>query len=299
MNNPGHSVVVCIHNGYEDVRRCLQSLEEFWESEELNSLILVDDCSDQETADYVRKFSEEFEFARLIRLDTQNFYTRAANTGLRFSTDPLITLLNSDTIVTENWARKIRRIFDLDPNVGIVGPLSNAASTQSLPFVKSKDGQTAINILPEGMSANHFSKAIAHLATGNIVPYVPVVHGFCFTIHRKVIEAIGYLDEKNFPTGYGEENDYSFRCEDAGFALAIALDSFVYHAKSKSYKPEQQQEFTKTGQLALQNKHSARRIQNAIATMENQPSLVAMRKAVEEYWPNHSWTTLDNSQVSQ
>lgn len=284
-----HNVIVCIHNSHDDVRACLDSLRDHWESEGLSDLLLVDDNSDRLTQEMVQAFAHDFEPASLIRLNEQNFYTKAANTGLRFSTGTFHTLLNSDTIVTAGWAKNIRRLFELDSNIGIAGPLSNAASTQSLPHVKSKDGQTAINRLPAGMSPAHFARAVAGLAAGLTVPYVPVIHGFCYTIHQKVIDKIGYLDETNFPTGYGEENDYSFRCEDAGFALAVALNSFVYHAKSKSYRPEQQQSFTKAGQAALAEKHSIRRIHNAIATMENQPSLKAMRDAVLKYWPEHDF----------
>jgi len=291
---PQHNVVLCVHNGLEDVRECLNSLLETWESEALAKLIIVDDASRQDTADPVAQFVRRHDFASLVRLDTQHYYTRAANVGLKLSVGEIHTLLNSDTIVTPNWARNIRAIFNRDPNVGIVGPMSNAASTQSLPHVKSHDGQTAINHLPPMMSPARFSKAIATLAAGLHIPYVPVIHGFCYTIHQKVIDQIGYLDAEHFPNGYGEENDYSFRAEDAGFALAIALNSFVFHAKSRSYKPDEQQEFTKAGHKALAEKFSNRRIQNAIATMENQPVLVELRKRVQEFWPEHDFLSAMN-----
>jgi len=284
-----HNVIVCIHNGLDDVRHCLQSLEKYWESEGLSSLLLIDDYSDEETATYVQSFANRFAPARYIRLDEQHFYTKAANTGLGLSDATLHTLLNSDTIVTPGWATHIRNIFQRDNNVGIVGPLSNAASTQSLPMVKSSDGQTAINHLPDGVSVEEFSTICQTFTHDLETPYVPIVHGFCYTVHQKVIDKIGLLDEESFPTGYGEENDYSFRCEDAGFALAIALDSFVFHAKSKSYKPAQQQKFSKIGQETLVEKYSARRIKNTIAAMEQQPKLEILRQRVIDHWPSHQW----------
>lgn len=290
-NHLQHNVIVCVHNGFEDVQRCLLSLKDHWDTEKLSSLIIVDDASDTATKELVEAFTEEFEPAECVRLDEQHFYTKAANMGLSFSNADLHTLLNSDTIVTSGWASNIRFLFEADANIGIVGPMSNAASTQSLPHVKSNDGQTAINFLPENLSPDYFARTCASLSAGLTVPYVPVVHGFCYTIHQKVIDTIGLLDEDTFPTGYGEENDYSFRAEDAGFALAIALNSFVYHAKSRSYKPEQQQEFTRAGQAALADKYSNRRIQNAILTMEAQPSLVSLRKAVAECWAEHDFLT--------
>ncbi len=286
---PRHNVILCVHNGLEDVRFCLNSLTETWESEALTRLIIVDDASEHDTAALVAQFAQHHDFISLVRLDSQHYYTRAANAGLKLSVGEIHTLLNSDTIVTPNWARNIRAVFERDSNVGIVGPMSNAASSQSLPHVKSRDGQTAINHLPPLMSPARFSKTIATLAAGLHIPYVPVVHGFCYTIHQRVIDRIGYLDAEHFPTGYGEENDYSFRAEDAGFALAIALNSFVFHAKSRSYTTDEQQEFTKAGHQALVEKFSNRRIQNAITTMDNQPVLVELRKRVQEFWPEHDF----------
>ena len=44
---------------------------------------------------------------------------------------------------------------------------------------------------------------------------------------------ISYMDEINFPTGYGEENDYCLRAIE-GFSLAVADNLYVYHSKSKA-----------------------------------------------------------------
>ncbi len=300
IDRPNHHVVVCIHNSVDDVARCLSSLEKHWVEEGLSSLLLVDDNSEKPTQDYVRSFAASFEPARLLRLDSQHFYTRAANVGLRHSNANLTTLLNSDTIVTQGWARNVRRVFEDNPAVGIVGPLSNAASTQSVPHVKSSGGQTAINHLPDDLDPDAFAEKLSHLTYNEPAPFVPVVHGFCYTIHRKVIDTIGYLDGETFPTGYGEENDYSFRADDAGFALAVAPQSFVFHAKSRSYKPEQQQDFTRAGAQALSQKYSARRIANAITTMDNQPTLERIRQRVLKSWPRHDWLNeAGNAEPSQ
>ena len=63
-----------------------------------------------------------------------------------------IVLLNSDTIVTEHWLTKLYdALFNGDPKIQIVGPLSNAASFQSLPNLKDPvTGGWSINPYPLG-----------------------------------------------------------------------------------------------------------------------------------------------------
>jgi GT2 family glycosyltransferase len=282
-------VIVCVHNALDDVKACLQSLRHCWNSDELSNLIVVDDCSDSETAAFLQEFCDSFEFAKLVRPAARSFYTKSANLGLKASAANLRTLLNSDTVVTKNWAASIRGVFERMPFVGIVGPLSNAASTQSLPLIESGGGQTAINSLPKDVSVDDFAEIVSELARGVPTPLVPLVHGFCYTVHENVIQKIGYFAEDAFPNGYGEENDYSFRAEDAGYALAIALDCFIFHSKSKSYSDEMRRQFIQRGEKQFVARHGQRRRDRAIAYMKNNPSLVEMRTRVLMKWPRHSW----------
>ncbi len=282
-----HDVVVCVHNGLDDVKLCLNSLVSYWDRDGLDRLIVVDDCSGDETRCYLDTFSSQHDFVDVLHLQSQHYYTKAANVGLKESNACLRTLLNSDTIVTKSWWWKVQKIFSMSPAIGIVGPLSNAASTQSVPFVKSSKDQTAINDLPLGVSIDIFGEYIEEVGSSVITPFVPLVHGFCLTIRDVVLEEISFFDEKTFPRGYGEENDFCFRAEDAGFVLAIAVDTFVFHAKSKSYNSSDRIKFMHDGMLNLSNKHGADRIKKAVAFMEQNIHLQCMRDAVLAKWSKH------------
>ena len=58
------------------------------------------------------------------------------------------------------------------------------------------------------------------------------------SVDRKLIERIGFLDEENFPRGYGEENDYSERARAEGFCARLCDDLFIAHAGSASFGSE-------------------------------------------------------------
>lgn len=119
------------------------------------------------------------------------------------------------------------------------------------------------------------------------MPFVPLVHGFCLSITADVINEIGYFDEEHFPRGYGEENDFCFRAENAGFILAIALDTFVFHAKSKSYVSNERVTYMRDGMSNFVAKHGAERIASAVKFMEENPHLQYMRNCVLNHWSSH------------
>jgi GT2 family glycosyltransferase len=277
------SVVICVHNAQEDVEMCLKSVVKHRESD--TDIIIIDDGSDKDTRDFLKDFSAKHKkFIRLVRHSTAKGYTVAASVGLKASSSDLTILLNSDTIVTKKWTKKMSRALDENPGSGIVGPMSSAASTQSLPDHESTKDQTAINVLPEGLDEKDMNEYCEHWSVNQQKPLVPLVHGFCFGIKREVIETIGFLDHKSFPRGYGEENDYCFRAADAGFTLVIATDTYVYHSKSKSFVGEERKKLMRDGSRAFRDKHGQRRITRAVATMKENPYLVKLRKQAEQLY---------------
>ena len=109
---------------------------------------------------------------------------------------------------------------------------------------------------------------------------MPFVNGFCYAVRRAVVELIGGFDETGFPRGFGEEDDFSLRAADAGFGLALALDTYVFHAKSKSYGSTTRKTLTAAGQEKLRLKHGQGRLERGSLTMRKNPYLERMRQEV-------------------
>ena len=63
-------------------------------------------------------------------------------------------------------------------------------------------------------------------------------------LHKPTLDAIGYLDEANFPRGYGEENDLCLRLLVSGYKLAIADFVYVYHSQSASFGLSKKRQLT-------------------------------------------------------
>ena len=275
-------VIVPVYNALEDVRTCLESLARV-PTARRTRVFVINDGSDEETTAWLRSAVRTLGTTRvafqLIEHEVNRGYTIAVNTGLRVSRAPFVVTLNSDTIVTPFWLDGLIRCLTSDPRIGIAGPLSNAASWQNVPTLLAEDGSFAINALPQGVTPAIMAKLVS-LASQRCYPRTPFVNGFCYMIRREVISRIGFMDEQAFPTGYGEENDFSIRARDAGFALAVADDTYVFHAKSKSFGTERRIALSKAGSQALKAKHSAARIAALLVEVKDTRALDAVRARI-------------------
>lgn len=268
-------VIVCVHNALDDVARCLASVERT--RTEAQRLIVVDDGSDSETRHWLGAQVASLRGKDvLIRRETAGGYTIAANEGLRRSSAPFVALLNSDAVVPAGWVEKLLAALESGPDIGLSGPLSNAAGFQSVP-----DLGLMVNGLPHGMAVEDMDR-LCHKLAANTYPRVPILNGFCLMVRRSVIDRIGLFDEQTFGRGYGEENDYCFRAWDAGYSAVVACDTYVFHAKSRSYTASRRKHLIPAARAALAAKWSEERVSLASQTLKEHPWLAAMRLQVAE-----------------
>ena len=268
-------VIVCVHDSLEEVRRCLASVISTIGRH--HTLIVVDDGSGEETAQFLNRFASIHDHVKLVRRDSAGGYTKAANSGIENSSAEFIVLLNSDTQVPTAWLKKLARAAYQSNEIGIVGPLSNAASWQSVPEIIDENGQLAVNQIPAGFTVEDMDRIVESCSTAEF-PRVDLANGFCFGIKRIVLDTIGTFDEESFPRGYGEENDFCFRAADAEFRVVIATDCYVYHEKSRSYSPTVRDRLAKESGAILQKKYPVARIRKSVEECKENPILVGIRE---------------------
>lgn len=275
--HPGADVVVCVRDAPEDVRACLWSL--MHGATRPFHLIVVDDGSEPETAAMLDELARREPEIELLRNEgPEHGYTRAANIGLRASTGAHVVLLNSDTVVSPGWLERIVTCAESEEDIGVVGPLSNAATHQSLPAVKASDGW-AVNELAPWLTVDSMAMLVAGLSDRER-PRLPFLNGFCYAIAREALERVGLFDEVRFGSGYCEENDFSVRAQDAGFSLAVADDAYVFHSKSRSYTKAGRDEVARRNYQLFLDKHGAERVDRMLAELGEGAALSGLREAV-------------------
>lgn len=292
LQNTPIDIIVCVYNALEDVRLCLESAR----SNLLppHRIIIVNDRSNEDTTAYLRAFASGDDQVELIENEQNLGYTRSASRGLAAGSAGFRILLNSDTIVSANWALKMLDVANGSERIGIVGPLSNAAGAQSIPNIKSSGTNTAINILPHSLTPAEIDLACEQWSFAHLFPRVPLVHGFCFGVKKEVIDSIGLFDDENFKRYYGEENDYCLRASAAGFELALATNTFVFHRKSRSIEEEKRIVHMAEAGQRLRELYGAERISVACRQVEEHPLLERMRRQAASYFDG-GWAKQQNS----
>ncbi|WP_302579788.1 glycosyltransferase [uncultured Desulfovibrio sp.] len=275
-------VIVPVHNALGHARACFASLLPTLRAKD--GLIIVNDLSDAETSGWLRAFAQSDARVRLLENETNLGYTGSANRGLRASDAPFRVMLNSDTVVCPGWLEKMLLVAYGDDKTGIVGPLSNAASYQSVPSLSPAENNTPINVLPRGKSVRDMDRLCEESAPWGLYPSVALIHGFCFGIRQEVINTIGFFDEINFGRFFGEENDYSLRAAQAGFILRVATPVYVYHAKSKSISTEIRTSHVGKASRRLHKIYGTKRVNNAIYKTLNTPILIYMRNIFSKFY---------------
>lgn len=271
--HPFTQVIVPVHNGGEEVRACLRALSAGATGP--MQLLVVDDGSGGHTAGMLREEAARDPRLVLHRRDVNRGYTKSINEGVALSGANWLVVLNSDTLVPRGWLDRLHAAARARPGTGMAGPLSNAASWQSLPAVKRPDGSWSTN---DAIRPEHLERVQALLdgATERAYPDVPLLNGFCTLISREVFDRVGLYDEEAFPMGYGEETDLCLRARAAGFRLVVADDCFVFHHKSVTFGASRAA-LTRAAGLEMTNKHAGIAIPGLERMMQDNPVLGRLR----------------------
>jgi GT2 family glycosyltransferase len=272
--HPFTQIVLPVYNGDAVVRDCLRSLRA--NDDSAFQVLVVDDGSRGFTAEMLRDEVAGDPRFLLHRRDTNRGYTKSINEGVMLTTAPWVVVLNSDVLVPAGWLDRLHAAVRARPGTGMAGPLSNAATWQSIPDVKRADMGWATN---DSIEPRHLARVQAMLAgvSQRDYPEFPVLNGFCTLIAREVFDRVGLYDEDAFPMGYGEETDLCLRARRAGFRLTLADDCFVYHHKSISFGAAGRSPLTRAGGLEMTNKHLGANIAALERQMQTCKPLLRLR----------------------
>ncbi|MFO1151148.1 MAG: glycosyltransferase [Alsobacter sp.] len=282
---PFVQIAIPVFNAASDVLDCLGSIARHTMSP--HEVILCDDASGSYTGGMLENVVRQDPRLRLIRQKENVGYTANINYVLQTCVADFVVLLNSDTIVTARWLEKMLHVLLSDEKVAAVGPLSNAASWQSVPRTKAADGDWSTNPLPKGVSVDDMGGLVEELSAHGR-PDFPLLNGFCTLFRRTALEAAGFFDEGAFPTGYGEENDLCLRLRSSGYVLRVADDTFVFHSKSKSFGHAQRKENSRRANGVLRQKHPTVDFAALEAEMRDCEPMRVLRQRLSERLSNLS-----------
>ena len=234
-------IIIPFYNQHHLLARCLRSVEASGFSE--GKIIVVNDNSDSEAVAEIKDLSSQLDLEIVILShETNRGFRDSILTGLKQSDTPYLILLNSDTVVSKQFASNLVGVMQDDQSIAAIAPISNHPTDlyqfREWIYLRSDfDRDDHIKILETFepyLAKRPLNRQTKEPAVKEDITIVPYLSGCSLALNRSVFEQVGFL-HGNYEHGYLEDMDLSCRIREQGYRLAVKEDCFVYHRGQGSY----------------------------------------------------------------
>ena len=201
---PVIDVVIPVYNAPALTRRCIESVVACL-SQSIRYIYVHDDASGAETREMLD--SLPYESLRIHHAPKNQGFGASVNEAINRSDASYVLVLNSDTVVTEDFLPRLFEAFVADPKLAVIIPSGNDYARDNLDRYVRKPG---------GCIRTHR------------------LRGHAFLMLRSVFLEIGGFDAA-FGRGYYEDTDLGRRLNLRGWQLGVHPDVHIQHKGGGSF----------------------------------------------------------------
>ena len=240
------SIIILSYKSKEHLKVLLPSI---WESKEVDfsiadppmnrhatyrgEVIIVDNGSNDGTADWVREQLKNLKFKDLKIIENNNTgYAAGNNLGIRQARGEYILLLNPDTKLNPDTLEIMLNFVNTHPEIGISG-CKLVKADGKLDLACRRRFPNPANSFKRLFLENNKDYNYSNISEDQEIEVDSVVGAFML-IRKSVVDKIGMLDESFFM--YAEDLDYCWRCKETGFKVWYYPKAVATHYKGESSK---------------------------------------------------------------
>lgn len=254
---PDVTVVVVSWNTLELTLECLRSVFDHGADDGLTcDAVLVDNASGDRTVEAVE---EAFPSVRIVALDSNVGFARAANRGIVASAGRFVLFLNSDAQLPPGAVARLVAHLDASPRAGAVGAALQGADGSSqfacgrflTPWNQFAESAGLSRLVPFGGFRRSYD------LTELDAEFVDVdwCVGACLLVRRDALDEVGRFDVRFFM--YSEDEDLCLRLRKAGWTVVHSPAVVVSHrgGASASRALDRMRKEARESQNAFARKH--------------------------------------------
>ena len=196
-------------------------------------IIVVDNASHDETPSWLTKFAQTHSNLKVILNDKNLGFAAGNNQAARESEGEYLIFLNNDTVVTKGWMERLLSYIREDPNVGLVGPVTNAIGNEArIPVTYSTPVEMEV-----------FAENRASMMQGQSFE-IRMLALYCVLTRKDHFTSLGWLDER-FGVGMFEDDDLAVRYHQSNLKVICVEDVFIHHFQSMSFSKLKKEHYDK------------------------------------------------------
>ena len=216
MSAPRVAIVVLNWNGWKDTLACIASVHSLTYAD--FRVVLVDNGSTDGSVDHFKRSVPSVE---LLETGANLGFGGGCNVGIRHALAQgaeFVWLINSDATVDPSALSALVQVADQNPSAAAVGSVLFDADTVA-----------RVQLWGGGRVGLWSGRSVHCRAPGPI----DFVSGASVLLRGAALSEVGLFDEACFFM-YWEDTDLGFRLRKAGWLLAVAEDSKIWHKQSTS-----------------------------------------------------------------
>lgn len=228
------SFIILNYNGYEETRKLVDSIA-YWDKSKLDfSVIIVDNCSTDNSFNKLQQSYSENSFVDVISSKKNGGYSYGNNYGVKFAIEKYnpkyIAISNPDVEIEQDMICNLLDTFDVDCSIGMCAPVMRAINgnyniySQKLPTYHDDLKACSLHYQSETIIKEGYKTLDSE---GNMI-ITEMLPGSFFVIRTDCFSQVGMLDEHVFL--YCEERIIGKKLKDAGFIAITRADLFFIHA---------------------------------------------------------------------
>jgi O-antigen biosynthesis protein len=226
--NPKVSIIIPSKDGYEDLKKCLESIFEKTTYSNFEVVLINHETKCRKALDLISLYSSRSNFIELKYSGKFNF-GKMNNFAVDNTSGDYLLFLNNDTeVITPSWLEEFL-VYAQMKNIGSVGA--------KLLYRNNTVQHAGMQLMGINIAGHCGHGEDRESTTGclqnNTVREVFGNTAACLMVSRAIFKEIGAFDEKWCPNGWGDV-DFAIRLNQCGYSSIYTPYSELYHFESKT-----------------------------------------------------------------